>query len=137
MFNLYAFDGLNSAALIIPSLDIINCEFEYFLVDYESLINVETNNIVLTEGSNDNYNAGDENLDEFVQFWGVDAGAIIMITDTLFRDSKFCKGLIVYRQQQPFTVQDSLMLVNMTNYVELELLDEEQVPSLTIDGCTF
>ena len=30
-------------------------------------------------------------------FWGVDAGAKINITNSTFKDSKFCKGLIVYR----------------------------------------
>jgi hypothetical protein len=31
LFNLYAFDGLNSITLIIPSLTLINCEFTPFL----------------------------------------------------------------------------------------------------------
>jgi hypothetical protein len=73
LFNLYAFDGLNSVSLIMPKLTLINCEFSYFMTKTESLINVETNNIVFHEGS-DNYNQGTP-LDDRFDFWGVDAGA--------------------------------------------------------------
>lgn len=47
-------------------------------------------------------------------YYGVDSGANISISNSSFNNSKFCKGLIVYRRQQSFTFNDTPRLVNMT-----------------------
>ena len=44
LFNLYSFDSFRSQRATPPVLNIINCEFKYFLGGHDSLINVETNN---------------------------------------------------------------------------------------------
>jgi hypothetical protein len=41
LFNLYSLDSLGGRGEITPKLTIHNCEFKYFLKDYDSLINVE------------------------------------------------------------------------------------------------
>lgn len=42
---MYAFPNHQSTLRIPPSLNLTNCDFEYFLGGYESLIQVETNNL--------------------------------------------------------------------------------------------
>lgn len=42
LFNLYAFADFFSTVTKPPTLEIKNCEFDYFLYDYEALIYVET-----------------------------------------------------------------------------------------------
>ena len=59
---------------------------------------------------------------------------MIAIVDSVFKDSKFCKGLIVYREQRTYSLDDSSQFLNMTNY---ELLEPEVQPYLTISGSTF
>ena len=47
LFNLYAFDTVRSNRTHSPTLNLINCDFKYFLDDeMEALIQVETNNFV-------------------------------------------------------------------------------------------
>jgi hypothetical protein len=31
LFNLYAFDGIASVSIVTPKIELINCEFKYFL----------------------------------------------------------------------------------------------------------
>lgn len=45
LFNLYGFNEYFSSNEKAPTLVLRECEFMYFLYDYESLINVETNNL--------------------------------------------------------------------------------------------
>ena len=45
LFNLYAFDPIRSNATHAPTLNLINCDFKYFL-DKQALIQVETNNFI-------------------------------------------------------------------------------------------
>lgn len=59
---------------------------------------------------------------------------MIAIVDSVFKDSKFCKGLIVYREQKTYSLDNSSQFLNMTNY---ELLEPEVQPYLTISGSTF
>jgi hypothetical protein len=87
-----------------PSLNLTGCDFRYFLADYESLINIEYNNLkkytkqytwktypggVLTSTTND-----------IVQYYfnGADKGARIKIVNSNFKNSRFCKGMIVHRK---------------------------------------
>lgn len=46
LFNLYAFDSIRSNRTHAPTLNLINCDFKYFLDDMQALINVETNNFI-------------------------------------------------------------------------------------------
>lgn len=96
LFNLYSFDGLSSKSIITPTLNIFNCDFTYFLSNTESLINIETDNIVYGAGG-DNINTGTIK-DKVFFYYGVDSGAVISIANSTFNNSKFCKGLIVYRR---------------------------------------
>ena len=67
-------------------------------------------------------------------FLGTDSGAVIKIEDSIFRDSKFCKGLIVYRQQQSFTFADTPRILNMTIYANNY---SSTVPFINITNSTF
>ncbi len=49
LFNLYAFPDYQSSYKSPPSLTITNCDFEYFLGGYESLITIENNNLQRVE----------------------------------------------------------------------------------------
>lgn len=44
LFNLYSFDKRSTTSNHVPTLIIKNCEFKYFLKEYDSLIEVENNN---------------------------------------------------------------------------------------------
>ena len=46
LFNLYAFDSVRSNRTHAPTLNLINCDFKYFLNDIQALIQVETNNFI-------------------------------------------------------------------------------------------
>ena len=47
LFNLYAFDTVRSNRTHSPTLNLINCDFKYFLNnEMEALIQVETNNFM-------------------------------------------------------------------------------------------
>lgn len=48
LFNLYGFAEHISIRNMTPELYIINCDFEYFYGDFDSLINVETNSYSMT-----------------------------------------------------------------------------------------
>ena len=69
-------------------INIVNCQFQFFLRDYESLIYVENNNYY-SMGSN---------------YWGIvglrgeNRGAGIVISGSTFSNSRFCKGMIVFRE---------------------------------------
>lgn len=92
LFNLFAFAEYQSVTGATPSIEISNCEFSYFLKDYESLINVETNNFFINKfvDGTTTYN--------FIKYNGADKGAKIKISDSIFKNSRFCKGLITYRK---------------------------------------
>ena len=45
LFNLYAFDSVRGNNTHSPTLNLINCDFKYFL-DKQALIQVETNNFI-------------------------------------------------------------------------------------------
>src|SRR5690349_17462138 len=48
LFNLYSFASHTSLRNATPELYIENCDFQHFLNNFESLINVETNAFYLT-----------------------------------------------------------------------------------------
>lgn len=49
LFNLYGFSSDQKSAYAlnkVPQLKLSNCKFKFFLKDYDSLINIETDNFV-------------------------------------------------------------------------------------------
>ncbi|TNV74720.1 hypothetical protein FGO68_gene12535 [Halteria grandinella] len=112
LFNLFAFADYASSKKVTPQLHIQNCSFEYFLSNYESLINIQTetftkitgNVLVYTGGRQDEYGQVVEDGSDFERqardFYlsnGQDRGAFIVIEDSVFQLSRFCKGMIIYR----------------------------------------
>ena len=87
---MYAFDLYHTKTLKTPSIVLSNCDFEYFLHDYEALIYVETNNF---------YPVIDPSTPTsgFMKYLGDDNGVDMLITGSNFSKSRFCKGAIVYR----------------------------------------
>ena len=85
-----------------PSLNLTNCDFEYFLGGYESLINIETNNLnKVTKTFSWPLSGGVPATETktFYTYLGADKGARIRIVNSNFKNSRFCKGMIVYRKQ--------------------------------------
>jgi len=91
---------MTSSRTAPPSLEINNCEFEYFLDGYESLINVETNNFFKTTVAQVNYR-------------GETRGAKINIKSSTIKHSRFCKGMLVYRKSPLITGNHQFL--NMTH----------------------
>ena len=120
LFNLYAFDTYRSNRTHSPTLNLIDCDFEYFF-DMQALIQVETNNYIQMGNQYDTgaFDANTEEGDEFqgYRFLGLageDRGARINITSSTFKHSKFCKGLLTYRRQPTIYFEDSKKFVNIT-----------------------
>ena len=95
LFNLYAFDAHHSSASSgqrVPSLTIKGCKFSKFMSgQQESLIEVETANLYPVMPLTDKTKG-------FLKHLGADNGASIIIENSKFELSRFCKGLIVYRE---------------------------------------
>ena len=88
LFNLYAFDELHTVDPKTPSLTLKGCKFRNFMSgQMEALIQVETNNLYPPHGEQGQW-----------RHMGADNGAKILIEDSVFEYSRFCKGLIVYRE---------------------------------------
>ena len=95
MFNLYAFDKINTAVAKTPTLTIDRCEFRFFMSGAEeALVFVETNNLFLVPKDPANFATDPKG---FIKSIGVDNGANIHIKESHFEYSRFCKGLISYR----------------------------------------
>lgn len=78
-------------------MEIVGCKFQYFLREYEALIYVENNNFY-HRGSL--YSGG-------IGYLGENRGTNIKISTSTFKHSRFCKGLIVYREA-PFIMNGFL-----------------------------
>jgi len=101
LFNLYAFDQDGFITPKTPQLVIKNCEFRHFFANYDSLINIESTNwseyevevevpspipgVIMTK------------MEGRLLLRGSDRGAKIKIESSTFEHSRFCKGMIVYR----------------------------------------
>lgn len=92
-----------------PHLNITNCVFKYFLNNYESLIHVETEAYWKNSAKLISFNNDAQYPDplqsylittalDFYYVNGADRGAMISISNSNFLTSRFCKGLIVYRE---------------------------------------
>jgi hypothetical protein len=83
-----------------PELVIENSDFEYFLADtIESLIYIESmssTKVVVIE-TLDVGGVPTSNNVNYYQYDGADRGAKILISNSNFKHSLFCKGMIVYR----------------------------------------
>lgn len=88
LFNLYAFDEQHTVEPKTPSLTLKDCKFSKFMSgQLEALIQVETNNMYLSPAEKGQW-----------RHLGADNGAKILIEGSVFEKSRFCKGLIVYRE---------------------------------------
>ena len=117
LFNLFNYDldfsrynGDKEKPLV--SLDLVNCEFKYFLKDYEALIYAETSIVeaVQTQFS-----------DPYIVQSGDDRGMRLTITDSKFEHSSFCKGLIVYREMPELlpSVDNNYLVMNFKYEAEM------------------
>jgi len=130
LFNLYAFDGVHSDSVHVPSLTLRNCHFEYFLKDHEALIFVETSNFEKQSERN-----------TIVQM-GEDRGARILIEDSSVSNSRFCKGMLVYKKAAHLNSADfdGVLLSFSTHRKMLEIDYEEpfiKVLRSTFDNLNF
>ena len=93
LFNLYNWDEQRSyTPTSRASLTLENCQFTYFLAGYESLINVETNNLSVIKPTT----VGSK---QYIETLGHDRGVKITITGSSFSHSRFCKGMLVYKKR--------------------------------------
>jgi hypothetical protein len=131
LFNLYNFDldySRYDATKTKPvvSLEIKNCEFKYFLKDYEALIYAETSIVeaVPTQFS-----------EPYIAQSGDDRGMRLTITDSKFEHSSFCKGMIVFREMPELLPLDNNYLVMNFKYESINQLGEwEDLSSATNYG---
>ena len=142
MFNLYAFDKFRSKRTTPPTLFLIDCDFKYFLGGHDSLINVETNNFGIfgLSWSEDSF-AWEPYADgsQFLTYYGEDRGARIYITNSTFKYSSFCKGMIYYKRTEMFSFDDYKQMVNFTaNGVRPEYeYDLNDSPYISIENTTI
>jgi hypothetical protein len=83
----------------VPELKLNNCKFKFFLKDYDSLINIETDNFVQITQSSINK--------PILAKLGQDKGGRVHILNSHFSHSRFCKGLIAYKKSP--IIQGSLI----------------------------
>ena len=106
LFNLYAFDEMHTLEKKTPSLTIKGCKFSKFMSGHtEALIQVETNNLYPVAADPA---APDER--GWLKHLGADNGAKILIEDSVFEYSRFCKGLIVYREGADYQASNAGVL---------------------------
>lgn len=104
LFNLYAFSKLDSyqdfkgrfsaqdcsdedvpcKEYVNPSLTLLNVEARNFLYDYDSLVHIENDNIIIQK-------------DQPFLLGNTNAGANIKIESSVFIDCSFCHGMVDYR----------------------------------------
>jgi hypothetical protein len=96
LFNLYNFPGgVGIDPSQFASLTLIDCKFEFFFRDYEALIYVENNNMQIQNfTASSNSDTDPKNL----MIFSDDRGANIKIVRSEFKNSRFCKGLVVYER---------------------------------------
>ena len=106
---------MRSARTSPPELELTGCDFKYFLGGHDSLIQVETNNFgLMGERRDDDSPGGVNTQDLFLSYLGEDRGARISITNSTFKHSSFCKGMIYYKKLKDLTYEDAPLLVNFT-----------------------
>lgn len=116
LFNIYSFPSNMSTFKSPPILSLHKVDFEYFLGGYESLIYVENANLQKIEQSFTFTTANGGTVTQtrpHFNFYGADKGMRLKITYGSFKNSRFCKGLVVYRK--PLLMVESKSLTNFTN----------------------
>ena len=92
------------------ALSIKNCTFSYFFKDYEALIYVENNNMMIQNLTARLYPLHEPNL----MIFSDDRGATINITDnSYFEHSRFEKGMIVYEGLPNMHSSDLNTVINL------------------------
>ena len=93
LFNLYNFDGISAYTPDnVTTLTLKNCTFEYFLADYEALINIENNNLAP-------FDVDSSGVAGFFAYLGSERGANLQINKSKFKHSRFCKGMLVGKRR--------------------------------------
>ena len=112
LFNLYNFDRMRASdSSQYATLKLTNCKFNYFLSNYTSLINVETNNFALIPSTG-------TGVPDYLIEIGDDRGVNINITSTDFTNSQFCKGLLSFKKRYNGTESTtSMTYVSLNNLV--------------------
>ena len=136
LFNLYNFaGGVGVQPTRHASLEIKNCTFEYLFRDYEALVYVENNNMQIQ-----NHTAGDNPDDpKNLMIYGDDRGANIIIKESTFKNSRFCKGLIVY-ESLPDLESSSNTIINLAKEFHARYpydIDKDSLPEVTIQDSSF
>ena len=103
-----------------------NCDFTYFLADYEALINVETNNLAIVEP----LKTGATTLIVEV---GDNRGVNIKITYSEFSHSRFCKGMIVFKRRPVLASTDEITVFNLSSLVD----DPDETSYIGISNSKF
>lgn len=79
-----SYEGAPCNEYVNPTLSLLNVEARNFLYDYDSLIHIENDNILIQK-------------DQPLLLGNTNAGANIYIQNSVFIDCSFCHGMIDYR----------------------------------------
>ena len=116
LFNLYSFDSVRSTRTAPPELVITGCDFKYFAAGHDSLINIETNNFSFMNlhWENGEWTHSVDYGKTILLYMGEDNGAKIEITNSTFKHSSFCKGMIQYKRQTQIDFDELSRFLNLT-----------------------
>ncbi len=78
-----------------------------------------------------------DNSRTYYNYNGADRGAKITITDSIFKHSRFCKGMIVYRPSPYVSSEDFRTIVNQTNIYMNKTLKNDTDSYILVSGSTF
>lgn len=136
LFNLYNFaGGVSIEPTRYASLELRNCTFEYFFKDYEALVYVENNNMQIQ-----NHTAADNPDDpKNLMIFSDDRGVNINIVESTFKNSRFCKGLVVY-ESLPDLESSSNTIINLAKEYNARYpyaIDTTSMPEIIIRDSTF
>jgi hypothetical protein len=107
------------------------------------LITIETytlNKVIVLEKTYAEGQSGsttNENTRTYYNSNGADRGAKITITNSVFKHSRFCKGMIVYRPSLYVSSEDFRTILNQTNLYMNSTLKNDTDAFILISGSTF
>lgn len=78
-----------------------------------------------------------DNSRSYYNYNGADRGAKITITGSIFKHSRFCKGMIVYRPSLYVSSEDFRTIVNQTNLYMTKTLKNDTDSYILVSGSTF
>lgn len=115
-------------------LELKNCTFSYFYREYEALVYVENNNMEIQNITAIENPADPKNL----MVYGDDRGANISVIESTFKNSRFCKGLIVYEKLPDLETDSSNAIINLANeYNNRYPFDVVSTPSIIVKSSSF